>query len=382
MDKFVRTLEPKNHPQLSWEKNKDKRKNFNRLHYGQLKLLLSEIEHLTQVQRRIDLSTATVIYIGAGGGEHIPLLSSLFPKLHFILVDDHFSIQPTNTIEIFYEYASDETIQKYKAHARKNIIFISDMRRGNEENFEKSVNDDNMNQMKWGIQLDAFSMLLKFRLPYPDMYMNTHYTTTIDNSIRNHVVSPKTVPNNTYLYLKGEPKLQAWAPLYSTETRLEVFKRKDNKWSMDCYDPKQYEDACLYFNEITRSSNTSYKESQWVPYHIAGMDNRYDAVGEFYILRSYIYQNQKKNVFANTVKLMKYVHDYMYSSQNMIHKMIYDINQIGKDKDKMDLAKRYIKDIKKYCKYQLKLIQKYRRSSILSIHDYEQQIKILRKEMN
>ena len=56
------------------------------VHWGQRKLLLSEIEFLTLIGRN-DLRGATVVYARAGPGTHIPQLTRMFPQVHFILVD-------------------------------------------------------------------------------------------------------------------------------------------------------------------------------------------------------------------------------------------------------------------------------------------------------
>lgn len=340
-----------------------------------MKLLLSEIEHLTDVEKKIDLSTATLVYFGAGGGEHLPVLSYLFPKLHMILVDDHFSIKPTNKIEIMKEYASDEKIEKYKSKAKKNIIFVSDIRKGISDTFEEDVHSDMICQMKWGVQLNAYSMLLKFRLPYTDAV--NEYNTVIDPSIRKYVVAPKQVPKDKYLYLKGEPFIQAYSPLYSTEARLSVFKRRDGKWDTALYDPKEYENAFFYHNEIRRSSNTQYRESQFVPYHIAGMDFRFDSVLEFYILRRYTENRREKNIFQETIKIMKTIHDMMH--YDIMTKTLESIREYGKRKRMFNLMNNYIRSMKNYYRTQADMIKYHKQSSVFSQKEYNKQIEQLKK---
>lgn len=70
-------------------------------HWGQRKLLLSEIEFLTEHANEHTI----VIYAGAAPGTHIQYLSrELFPKIKFVLVDPSpFSIRETEKIEIINE---------------------------------------------------------------------------------------------------------------------------------------------------------------------------------------------------------------------------------------------------------------------------------------
>lgn len=67
-------------------------------HWGQRKLLLSEIEFLTHYAREGDV----VLYAGAAPGNHVRFLAeNMFPRLRFILVDPaRFECLPTEHIQI------------------------------------------------------------------------------------------------------------------------------------------------------------------------------------------------------------------------------------------------------------------------------------------
>ena len=72
-------------------------------HWGQRKLILSEIEFFTEYTS--PWYPALVLYAGAAPGHHILLLSEMFPKLHFILVDPSaFEIEETDRIRIRNEF--------------------------------------------------------------------------------------------------------------------------------------------------------------------------------------------------------------------------------------------------------------------------------------
>ena len=75
------------------------------VHWGQRKLLLSEIEFLT----RYSQDGMTVVYAGAAPGTHISYLSELFPSLRFVLVDPaDFHCYPTDRIVVLEEFFTDE----------------------------------------------------------------------------------------------------------------------------------------------------------------------------------------------------------------------------------------------------------------------------------
>ena len=59
------------------------------VHFGQRKLLLSEIEFLTIVFQNLETDNKKIvlIYAGAASGQHIPTLVEAFPFIEYILVD-------------------------------------------------------------------------------------------------------------------------------------------------------------------------------------------------------------------------------------------------------------------------------------------------------
>src|SRR5437868_821867 len=63
--------------------------------WGQRKLLLSEIEFLTIYWNAQEIPDPIVVYVGAAHGNHIPLLSEMFPSFEFHLYDPaKFNIEP------------------------------------------------------------------------------------------------------------------------------------------------------------------------------------------------------------------------------------------------------------------------------------------------
>src|SRR5690606_11262993 len=72
-----------NDPQLPYN-NKNTKKTS--VHFGQLKLLMSEIEFLTFYWNP-SIKNPIVVYIGAAPGTHLDMLSKMFPSFEFHLYD-------------------------------------------------------------------------------------------------------------------------------------------------------------------------------------------------------------------------------------------------------------------------------------------------------
>jgi hypothetical protein len=124
------------------------------LHWGQRKLLLSEIEFLTlytlsksKPSKKSEKSNESkkwiVVYAGAADGRHDIYLSTLFHNCEFHLYDpatfDKNLVEYAtthNNIKIFNEYFTDEIAASYKD--KENILFICDIRTV-PEGFSKTV---------------------------------------------------------------------------------------------------------------------------------------------------------------------------------------------------------------------------------------------------
>lgn len=219
------------------------------LHWGQRKLLMSEIEFLTMFADENDI----VVYAGAGPGKHIPYLAEMFPDLTFELWDPNpFSIKQTKQIKIFNEYFTEDVAGKYTKDGKK-ILFMSDIRTADpnklgEDEVEEYVFNDMEMQQKWHEIIKPKKSMLKFRLPW---------------------AKGKTK------YLKGDIYIQVWAPQTSTETRLIPTKGYYN------YDNTKYESQMMYFNNITRVSLYEHNIKG------EGIDYCYDCRGEVDILEKY-----------------------------------------------------------------------------------------------
>jgi len=244
------------------------------VHWGQRKLLMNEIEFLTEYAQE----GITCLYAGAAPGTHIPFLSDLFPEIHFVLIDpSDFSITPTAHITTEQVFMTDEIARDY---AHMKTLFISDIRSAdwrtmNNNQLEKIIARDMSWQMNWHILLNPVASLLKFRLPW------TPGTTT---------------------YLRGEVVLPVWGPQTTTESRLWVTGGQNELME---YDHDTYSEQMFYFNNITRlsayrheicvsvsvsvsSSFTLNKIIENEREKIEGLDFCYDCASEVRIIRNYL----------------------------------------------------------------------------------------------
>lgn len=94
-------------------------------HHGQRKLLIGEILHLSSILKSFD-DCALVIYAGAAGGNHLPILGHLFPNVKFICIDpNEFNLQYDNGTQYNHHdcvYMSVDPANKNMYKADKKII--------------------------------------------------------------------------------------------------------------------------------------------------------------------------------------------------------------------------------------------------------------------
>ncbi len=218
------------------------------LHWGQRKLTIMEYGFLGDV---LSQSTgadekALVVYAGAAPGRHIPDLAAHFPGVPFHLFDPaafdplvldpqlqlNAGITPLPHLEVhqcFFDEAWADVFRKtVDDGAVKKLIFICDIRTADpleqtKADVQVDVQKDMERQQAWCLRMRPYASLLKFRLPWAEGVTN---------------------------YLRGEIRIQPWAPTTSTETRL-VVKRNDLDQQTE-YDNRAYEEALAFHNTIGR----------------------------------------------------------------------------------------------------------------------------------
>lgn len=249
---FTRVLRP-DAPGKLYSKNKNRN---TVVHWGQRKLLLSEIEFLTIAS----LPGDTVVYAGAAPCHHLPLLCRFFPTVKFILYDDGDVCEEAlacPNVTFHKRLFTDSDAASYAG--REDVLFVSDIRtRGSHSDtpqaIEAMVWSDMSTQEYWHALMAPRYSSLKFRLPWPG------------------VSDMETVD-----YLDGTVHLPVWGGRSTSECRLFV-KRDAERRMWDC---RHFEEQMSFFNCTTRVSiyNQEVKAD--------GLDHCYDCTAEVAILRRF-----------------------------------------------------------------------------------------------
>lgn len=226
------------------------------VHWGQRKLLLAEVQFLTQYGHLSD----TVVYAGAAPGTHMAALTVFFPQHRFYLYDPApFGLDASDALVLRQEMFTDDVAASWAPEVnemRKPVLFVCDIRSadfelvGTEES-DKRIREDMAAQKRWTQLMKPAMASLKFRLPW-----GTGHTR----------------------YLDGDLHFQVWAPPKSTEGRLFTDGLTERE-----YDDKQYEDQCFYHNTVVRLATHPHDIVG-----VRGMDHCGDCAAEAQILGRYM----------------------------------------------------------------------------------------------
>lgn len=239
-------------------------------HWGQLKLMLSEIEFLTifSLNKPKTPKKIKVVYPGSADGHHIAFLAQMFNEIEFHLYDPR-EFHPVlnhlineGRIHIYKQLFTDNDAKKWQSETKENhILLISDIRSSTHmagpDAFEDAIAKDMKMQMNWYNIINPDLSIFKFRLPFNKSKME---------------------------YLDGDIYLQAFPPVTSTETRLIV----KGKPVMREYDAKKYESIMAYHNKYTRVHEYKNRFDHMSSRNKYGLDNRYDSVRFIEIVEDYL----------------------------------------------------------------------------------------------
>uniref|UniRef100_A0A6C0M140 Cap-specific mRNA (nucleoside-2'-O-)-methyltransferase n=1 Tax=viral metagenome TaxID=1070528 RepID=A0A6C0M140_9ZZZZ len=284
----------------------DPRLQTNNIHWGQMKLILTEIEFLTAKARN---DPTVVLYIGGAPGNHIPYLSMMFPNVLFILYDPlPFSIQETDRIIIHQELFTDDTVERMRniecllisdirtpRQTRDECLashpeYGRDMRRVNKEidrKFEQDIVSDMELQKRLVTMIRPVSAMFKFRLAFP--------------------------PKKTQTYLASSTILiQPFAKPTSTEQRMWI-DRPPGDYSLTEYDLSVVEERFFYFNTRYRPA-TFYDIDEHFGYN-------YDTLRMANILKRYVIEvGLQSSVLPLMEEMDTLVFSLVYGIENVINR--------------------------------------------------------------
>ena len=278
-------------------------KTLDNLHWGQRKLLMSEIEFLTNNYHLYEPNRKKyLLYVGASPGHHINYLLKMFPDIHYVLYD----VVPTGVhkhpnVTFHKMFFIDNMIDQYK---NLNLFFISDIRNVEYSKYKKRreaaaikkrddiLFDDMTKQKQWCEWMMPKAALLKFR--------PTWETPTTE-------------------YFDGDIYFQIWNRNLSIEARMIPKIGTTKVW-----DNKKYEEIMFHFNTKTRRKKMSGQ-------NIPCLGQYYDSFVETDILTNYV---QKFEKIKDHDKLKARVCDLSISMTIMLQKYT-----------KMNIKDKYLKNV-------------------------------------
>ena len=209
------------------------------IHWKDLKLLACDLLFLTYY---LDVTIVKdIIYIGSGSGDHLGILSKLFPEVHFHIFDTSViceDLYSSSNITIHDHYFEQNDVLIWRS---KTCILISNIRNTDYDSSKTHVKDLKANegmarkdmelQKKWVEEIKPEYSLLRFRLPYAEYF--------------------ELEKGNTRNYLDGITYIEPFSKPSSIETRLCVM--KDQFFSKD-WDIISYERKLFHHNSETRYS--------------------------------------------------------------------------------------------------------------------------------
>ena len=258
-------------------------------HNGQIKLLLSEVEFLTEVHltrfyrngvchgTTPPLPQFICVYAGGCPGHHIDDILNLFPNVFFVIIDPRFNdrqykkYQKTwsakrvaicakhfddGTAVAIAEWVSGRKVAHHWVHERlntlhikqeevgyDNLLLISDVR--TDAYNADAIDMDMQAQSRWFKQMNASAGLLKFRLPF----CTKKWTETLS------------LHHGLYPYLDGVVFLPIYGPPSTTECRLYVrqgckeiyYRVKDHESRMAAFETEDRKSH--YTDEIQKFSS-------------------------------------------------------------------------------------------------------------------------------
>jgi len=287
-------------------------------HWGQLKLIIAEIQFLTRYSD--PAKGGDVVYVAAGPGEHIPDLIRMFPEYNYHLYADRFfgglvskspefeDIQGKFVLYLKYFNDDDAAAWRVISDTGRPVYFISDIRTGGDvkgkpgqrSGYQSSLDDegndqpdeahegavlkDMETQAKWVEYIRPTMAHLKFRLPYP--------------------VSGKSIPDLEYF--KGTVYVQQWPRPSTTECRLVVPRPQDDKdYPKQIWSLKNHEDGMFYHNLYIRQKVNYFNiVMNNVKEGVApelGLSTKYDGTATSSIIRDYLLMRGYTNITQDQI---------------------------------------------------------------------------------
>lgn len=317
--------------------------------FGQRKLLLTLLQFLTicvkKYKKKYDKGKLIVLYIGAGDGTNIYAISKMFPKMKFILYDDHFDdiLKKRPNVEIHTKLFFIENAEQYVKDG-KNILFLSDIRTNlivKDEPTEFDIYNNSLLQLSWIIKIKPLMSHLKFRCLFVDKNWDLDDTTY---NLHKEIFKDTLTKDELIKQLKKKIKynigtifLQPWTGPSSSETRLVIERDEIGKFKE--YDNVEYEDKIYSFNKMKHTS--LYKDTK-----CDNLCDCYDCNLEADIIKKYIELFDKdEKLFCKYSYYFNFILKIKYKDFKLKNKNFFDKDLIKSLKQTDDVYKHRIHNL-------------------------------------
>jgi len=286
-------------------------KAFKSMHFGQRKLLLTEILFYSLYGKK----DTHVIYAGAAPGHHSIFMSKLFPSFHFDLVDpapwneewvhqysdlgkeynapvpftngEPKTYKISDKINVYHGFFTDELASYLgKKYRDRPVLFLSDIRDIGIESRSDDIHErDAIVHEEMEAQATWFKLINEARSE--NVYGMFKFKVTFG------------IPSTTYL--AGTLYYQPWAPLLSPEMRLIT-----NTTEKMTYDNDWIEQHLQWYNRVARNTLQTPPTSQ--------MNGTFDALFEYDIIKLYLQRVLRvtptpQQVFEKMMEITKMLHE-------------------------------------------------------------------------
>ena len=272
-------------------------------HFGQLKLLLSEMKFLIDILSKItdeeEQKKIIIIYVGSAPFIHGKLLLKMFPYINWYLIDPapfdqeivKYSKNENTSGRVRYanEYFTDEFAKNIVSEYGDNmkIYFIGDHRR---EAYELSIEEDMNMQKNWIQIIKPIKSMVKFRPSWE---------------------------KDEFSYIPGIIQIQQYACESSTETRYTMDQADVDREII--LNAKEYEDQMFHYNNCKRMQYHKYAEKfdniiYSKKFILQGLDHCGDCCGFLRICEMYFEASKNNKTFYQYDSIEDIVIDSISSS--------------------------------------------------------------------
>jgi hypothetical protein len=277
------------------------------VHYGHLKLLMSDLAALVYFWNPEEHPNPVMVVAGGAPGNHYVSILRMFPSIELHLYDSgtfifdkpfgrQYKEEFAGRVHIHSEWFNDSTADEWSQEKwkKRGVIFTSDIRSVSHEDvspdaYYEAIVSDNRNQEHWVRTIDPIFAVLKFKVP-----------------IRRLSSGREEEKNTPYLGLDGYVMRGIWGRPRTTECRLIPIKGADGNYAERVWDGIKFRDRNMSYNYTKRVPNaySNIFTGDQTELLEGDLINDYDSAATVFVLRDYLLKCGFKDPKVNDVILL------------------------------------------------------------------------------